>query len=322
MTTMEREAVAAVCVLASMADGAPSEPEQARLRESLEQLGGVDPAVFQRVVMRQTSLDEEARKINDPQLKRHAFTLAVGVCDSDGVSSQAEQQFLGRLGALLGLSEAEARQLTSEADDYARVALAPAAGAITSVPSAPAGTAAQASSQGDPAKAKQADDSILTYAAIAAALELMPQSLATVAVVPLQVKMVHKVGSVYGYSLDAGHIKEFIATIGAGLGGQFVESYARRFLGDLAGRYLGRTAKTIVTKATGPVMTFATTYAVGQVAKSYYASGRTLSMATLRQTFTGKVEEAKRLYTQHEPSIRQRAASLNPASVMGMLRGN
>lgn len=317
MTTMEREAIAAICLMASMVDGTPSDAEQRRLQSALGQLGGVDPAVFQRVMMRTTTLEDEARRINDPELKRRCYELAVGVCDSDGASSPLEQAFLAKLAGALGVPAGEASQTVKSTDELVDLTLdnAGAAGGVA------AGVAGVAAAPPGDATAKQADDSIMTYAALNAGLELLPQSLATVAVVPLQVKMVHKIGTLYGYKLDASSIKEFIATVGAGLSGQFVESYARRFLGTLAGKYLGKTAGKIVEKSTGPLMTFATTYALGQVAKSYYAGGRKLSMSDLQRTFAGKVEEAKSIFASKEPEIRAQAAKLDPAKIMSVLRG-
>jgi uncharacterized protein (DUF697 family) len=168
---------------------------------------------------------------------------------------------------------------------------------------------------------KQVDDTIMTYSAINAGLELLPQSIATFAIVPLQTKMVYKIGSHYGYKLDSGHIKEFIATVGLGMGGQFVESYARKALGGLLGRVLGRTAGKIGEKATGGAVTFATTYALGKVANSYYSSGRKLSMSALQQEFSRLFEDAKTIYAQKEPEIKAQAAKLNPANIMQMIRG-
>ena len=133
--------------------------------------------------------------------------------------------------------------------------------------------------------------------------------------------MVHKIGTIYGYKLDSGHIKEFVAAAGVGMTSQVVESYARRFLGNLAGRYLGGTARTITEKGTGPVMTFATTYALGHVAKTYYSGGRKLSMSDLRSLFAGKVEEAKGVYANNEGSILNSAQKLDPSRIMSILRG-
>ncbi|HLP83585.1 MAG TPA: DUF533 domain-containing protein [Phycisphaerales bacterium] len=319
MTTMEREALASICLLAAMVDGNQSEQERSRLQAALNQIGGVDPAVFQRVFLRQTSIEEEARKINDPAVKRSCYELAVGVCDCDGVSSPEEKNFLAKLAGLLGIEPGAARETVTQADEMVDLTLDPKVAATGAAVSA--GGAAAATAVAPAGVEKQVDDTILTYSAINAGLELLPQSLATVAIIPLQTKMVYKIGTQYGYKLDSGHIKEFIATVGLGMSGQFVESYARKFLGGLAGKYLGKTAGKIVQKTTGPMMTFASTYALGQVAKSYYASGRKLNVGDLQAQFARKFEEAKGVFASQEGNIRAQASKLDPAKIINMVRG-
>ena len=122
-----------------------------------------------------------------------------------------------------------------------------------------------------------------------------PQDLATLAIIPLQTKMVHSVGTTYGYSLSASSIKEFVATIGIGMTGQVLEQYARKFLKKVGKGLLGNIGKFGAAWATGPAMTFATTYAIGMVAKQYYAGGRTLSAIDQKTLFASEVERAKGL---------------------------
>ena len=69
---------------------------------------------------------------------------------------------------------------------------------------------------------------ILNYAILNGALELLPESLATMAIIPLQMKMVYRVGMSHGFELDRGHIKDFIATLGVGLTSQYVEQIGRK----------------------------------------------------------------------------------------------
>jgi uncharacterized protein (DUF697 family) len=167
----------------------------------------------------------------------------------------------------------------------------------------------------------EVDGSILKYAILNGALELLPQGLATMAIVPLQMKMVYGVGKSYGVSLDRGHIKEFIATIGVGMTSQVVENFARDLLGGLAKKFLGKTAGKVVKTATGAAMSFATTYALGQVAKQYYAGGRTLSAVDLRSLFSREVDRAKGLYTQYRPQVEQSARNTDASQILAMVRG-
>jgi uncharacterized protein (DUF697 family) len=59
------------------------------------------------------------------------------------------------------------------------------------------------------------------------------------AIIPLQMKLVYRIGQSYGYQMDKGHIKEFLATAGVGLTSQYVEQVGRKLLGGLLGAVAG-----------------------------------------------------------------------------------
>ena len=115
------------------------------------------------------------------------------------------------------------------------------------------------------------DKMILNYSILNGALELLPQTLASMAIIPLQMKMVYRVGKTYGYELDRGHIKDLLATLGVGLTGQYVEQIGRKLIGGLLKTVGGGLLGGLGSVATGAGFSFATTYALGQVAKQYYA---------------------------------------------------
>lgn len=165
------------------------------------------------------------------------------------------------------------------------------------------------------------DKMILNYAILNGALELLPQSWATVAIIPLQIKMVYRIGKAHGVALDQGHIRDFIAAAGVGLGSQYLEQFGRRLLGGLVGKAAGRMAGGLAGRATGVAFSFATTYALGQLAKRYYAGGRVMSTDVLRQTFQGLLGPAKNLQQQHLPEIQARARTLNAGEVMRLVKG-
>ena len=141
------------------------------------------------------------------------------------------------------------------------------------------------------------------------------------AIIPLQVKMVYGIGKAHGVTLDQGHVREFIAAAGVGLTSQYLEQFGRKLLGGLLGKLAGKTVGKVGSAGTGMAFSFATTYALGQVAKRYYAGGRVMSTALLRETFQGLLEPAKQLQTQYLPQIQQKAATLDAAQVMAMVRG-
>ena len=68
-------------------------------------------------------------------------------------------------------------------------------------------------------------------------------------------------------------------------------------------------------------MSFAATYALGPVAKHYYAGGRTLSTQMLKESYASTVQEAQSLRTRYLPDIQAKAKTLDMRSVLSMVRG-
>jgi uncharacterized protein (DUF697 family) len=165
------------------------------------------------------------------------------------------------------------------------------------------------------------DRSVLNYAILNGALELLPQSWASMAIIPLQIKMVYRVGQAHGVSLDQGHIKEFIAAAGVGLTSQYIEEFGRKLLGGLLGKAGGKLIGGLGSQATGMAFSFASTYALGHLAKRYYAGGRVMSTDLLRQTYQGLLGSGKTLQQQNLGDIQARASTLDAGEVMRMVRG-
>ena len=149
---------------------------------------------------------------------------------------------------------------------------------------------------------------------------MAPQSWASMAIIPLQVRLVYGIGKAYGVELDQGHVKEFIATAGVGLTSQYLEQFGRKLLGGLLGKAAGKTFGKIGRAATGMAFSFATTYALGHLAKRYYAGGRTMSSALLQESFQSLLGPARQLQQQYLPQIEQKAQSLDMGQVMNLLR--
>ncbi|MCE2968165.1 MAG: YcjF family protein [Phycisphaerales bacterium] len=344
LTPDHAAALTAIAVLAAFADGAKSDSERAAVKDVVEGLATQagqpsTAAAVRRVLMKQTSVQAEAQKLDTPELRALAWETALAVCEADGATCAAEKGLLDELARALGRDAVQSRREVGELDaitlDAASEPTPALSTAIEREPVAPmvaAGAAAGAAlAAADAAKQEQAlartreaDAMILRSAILTAAIELLPQGLASVAIIPLQTKLVHSIAKLNGYPMTAAMIKEFLAVIGVGVAGQVVEDYARKFLGKLAKQFLGgmagSVAKTAVNWGTGPIMTFATTYAMGQVAQQYYSGGRTLSAVNLKALFATQVERAKTLYAQYEPQIRSTASSTSPTQILSMLR--
>lgn len=325
MNLQQQQSVLTIAMLAAFADGAKDDTEREEIRriaQSLAAEGNMPdlPRLYQDVLLRRTSLESAAAALQDPTHRQLAYEMAVCVCDVDGRQTPTEREFLAHLKQTLQLGSAATDAFDQEEQALLNAldgATAPTPGLPVPVPAAvPSGLSA-AAVQRD----AELDKSILNYALLNGALELLPQSWASMAIIPLQIKMVHAIGLAHGVELDRGHIKEFIAAAGVGMASQYVEQFGRKLLGGLLGKVAGKTLGNIGQAATGMAFSFATTYALGQVAKRYYAGGRVMSTAMLRESFQDMLGPAKQLQTEYLPQIRQKAATLDAGQIMSMVRG-
>uniref|UniRef100_C5CVZ3 Co-chaperone DjlA N-terminal domain-containing protein n=1 Tax=Variovorax paradoxus (strain S110) TaxID=543728 RepID=C5CVZ3_VARPS len=318
MTPSETRAIVSLSLLAAFVDGEKHERERAeikRIAEGLSQADGMNlPTLYQDVLMKRVSLASVAGELKSTESKQLAYEMAVCVCDADGTQSDAERMFLADVRSSLGL-DASAAQFSQQAEEIAAAVPAAAAGTATAV--APAAVAAAAPSP----DSAELDKSILNASILNGALELLPETLSTMAIIPLQMKLVYRIGKAYGYELDSGHVKDFLATVGVGLTSQYLEQAGRKLLGGLLGKMGGGLLRGLGNQAVSSGMSFASTYALGHVAKRYYAGGRTLSAQMLKETFSGVVQEGKSLQTQYLPAIQEKARTLDAGKVLSLVRG-
>jgi len=72
--------------------------------------------------------------------------------------------------------------------------------------------------------------------------------------------------------------------------------------------------------AVGSAFSFATTYALGQVAKQYYAGGRTLNASQLKEVFASLLERGKSLQTRYAGEIGDKARTIDANRIAGLVR--
>jgi uncharacterized protein (DUF697 family)/tellurite resistance protein len=318
MSPQEQHAILTIALMAGFADGHKADAEREAIRRMAESLGRADASLgltqlYHDVLLKRVSLADAVADLEDAGQRQLAYEMAVCVCDADGRQSDAERAFLVDLKVRLKLDPAEAAAFEREADAIVDAAESAAPVAVPAPVAAPVVAASAA-------PGVDLDKSILNYALINGALELLPQSWASMAIIPLQVKMVYGIGKAHGVELDQGHIREFIAAAGVGLTSQYLEQFGRKLLGGLLGKAAGRTMGRLGGAATGMAFSFATTYALGQVAKRYYAGGRVMSTALLQETFQSLLGPAKQMQAQYLPQIQQKAATLDAAQIMQMVR--
>ena len=308
MIEQEQKAILTACLMAAFADGNKHERERAEIKSIAESLAGEASinlsALVQDVLLKRVSLPALTAALSTSQSRQLAYEMAVCVCDADGAQSPAEREFLITLRGALGVDAGTAEAFAAKAEKMAEVPIAP----MTPV--------AAASTMGR----EEIDKAILDAAILNGAVELLPESLATMAIIPLQMRLVYRIGKSYGYELDRGHIKDFLATAGVGLTSQYLEQAGRKLLGGLlrgvGGGLLGGLGKQAVSSG----MSFASTYALGQVARHYYAGGRTLNAQMLRDAFSEILGEAKTLHSRYLPQMQAQARTLDAGRLLNLVQ--
>ncbi len=321
MTPSETQAILTLSLLAAFVDGDKHERERAevkRIAESLSQADGVNlPTLYQDVLMKRVSMATAVPALASLEARQLAYEMAVCVCDADGVQSVPEQAFLNELRSALGLDAATAGNFSRQAEELAVAGAGAGAGAGAATPSATSAAVPTPT----PVDAAALDQTILNAAILNGALELLPETLSTMAIIPLQMKLVYRIGQQHGYELDSGHVKDFIATAGVGLTSQYLEQAGRKLLGGLLGRVGGGLLGGVGKQAVSSGLSFVTTYALGHVAVRYYAGGRTLSTAMLKEAYEKMAQEARGLQGRYLPAMQEKARTLDAGKVLAMVRG-
>lgn len=312
------EAVLTTCLMAAFADGGKSEVERAEFKRITDGLASPDldtARLYQDVLLKRTSLERVASALTTPESRNLAYEMAVCVCDADDTLHDGEKRFLADLRRALSLDDAATAGIEQHAEALTVAAVPSGPPPIPAVAKTPPVTDVKPT---DPA----ADQMILNYAILNGALELLPESLATMAIVPLQMKMVYRIGKQHGHELSRGHIAELLGAAGIGLTSQVVEGYARKLLGGLLGKMGGSLARKMGNQLASSAMSFATTYALGNLAQRYYAGGRTLSGMQLRELFSSLQADARTLHSRYTGEIQQKARTINPSQILGLVKGS
>lgn len=290
MNDRDHPPIVTIAFLAALSDGRTTPEEDRELRATLGKLGIADvDAVAHRGAADLITLKQVAARLSGDEARRKAYETAVVVCHADGSLNAQETDFLNNLRSAL---ELDARTTEDIDRNAAGLAAQPAIPAKVEVGS------------GRPPSDEALDRQILQQAMITGAVELLPDKLATVVILPLQLRLVYQIGQHYGQRLDAGSVKDLAATLGLGAAAQAVEGVLRKVFGGLVGG------------AAGVAVTFGTTYALGHVAKTYYAQGRKLAPGDLKRLFAQFQEDAKTIFPRVKDEITTQARSLNLKSLL------
>ncbi|NQX01909.1 TerB family tellurite resistance protein [bacterium] len=300
-STTPHDSLLAICLHAAFSDGEQSDAERREITRYAAEMNSDHVAQLSRqILMGKLSIEKACAGLGSKQDRMLAYEMAHAICQADGSISAEEQEFLTDLRRRLTLAKDESGAHSEVVDS---VVLAP----LASTP--------------QEATATDNDRMILRYAILVGALELLPQNLATAVIIPMQMKMVYRIGKAHGVELDRTNIKDFLATAGIGLGSQMVEGFARKLMGRFGRKLGGETMASAADQLAGSALSFASTYAIGHVAQSYYAGGSNLTAMDLRKLIGPLQDKARELHTQYLPEIEQRAKTLDSAAILSLIRG-
>lgn len=300
MTELEQKAILSIAMMAALADGSRTEQERGEIEKLAASFAGTTlnlEEIYHDVLLRKISLPEAASQLQSADGKEAAYELAVGACNVDGATNELEQKFLAALAQSLNLAPDALSKYHTEA---------------VAVASLPVPTGAQSNAAPKMSEA-EVGEMIRKAAVVNAALELMPETLSTLAIIPLQMRMVYRIGQNFGFELDQSYIKDFAGTLGIGMTSQYLEVVARKLLGGLFGG-VGR-------QAASSGMSFAVTFALGQVAKRYYASGRKIDTAQLKEIFSNMVADAGSMKDKYSQEIQAKITEFKGKSFSDIAKG-
>lgn len=319
LSEQELKAIPTVCVLAAMADGSQSALEKNEIRRLANRFSSAEFDLNASLLAAHSggaSVSSIAGQIHSDEGKQLAYEMAVCICSVDNALNEAEKKFLSELHGALGLDITKTQPFVADAARFSSPALEqpPKLGG-TSYSTPPS-----SSTTPPTLAASEVDQIILNRAILAGALEIMPQNLATMAIIPVQMQLVYQIGKKHGFDLSLSSTKEFLATIGIGMTSQVLESYVTRFVRGTASKFAGKLVGGLLTQATEAAISFATTYAIGHAANKYYASGRTISMGQVKDVFSETLNQGRTLKSQYASQITQRASQLSATDLLNMVR--
>jgi len=293
MAATDRAGLLKLALMAACADPAPDASAQAQLRQVAEQLSmgaGENLALALRdILLGRTQIEQLAEPLRRPKVALIAYEMAVCICSADSVHSDPEHAFLERLRIALAMDVRTARSFERTAD------------AVTGVPL-----------QADPGRVPLAtghpvDEGLLVrlvddYAVLTAALAARAEPLALLATVPIDMKMLYRIGKYYGQELERGQVSAFMCAAGAEPVAQYVEACGQLIIAGAMDRPRARSLSYDGVAA----HRYARTSALGRLARLWCSEGEH-NDALLQERYTSWYAEAQQGYEARRTEVAERA---------------
>jgi uncharacterized protein (DUF697 family) len=225
-----------------------------------------------------SDLDVQLRLFTTPEARESVYHSAVGMVHADGPITPAKQNVLDHLRTTLQISDEKA-SMARRIFDGAKDTVLPSSIQPVSDPIR---------------RATEVKADVVKYSVLSAVLGAFPVpglAIATdVAVVGVQVKLVRDIGQRWGHKIDRKTATSLLGGLGLGTGARIAVSNLAKLV-PVWGSVVGATGS------------FASTWALGQVADKYFASGMKTDMATMKSDFRFAQEEGRTAYVTHKDLV-------------------
>lgn len=274
----EKEALASLRVLVCVAkaDGEPTPEKRMGLENALTGLEMPANVTWMSVLDEKIDLDAQLRVLTTPELRESVYQSALGMVHLAGVSTPAEQKVLEHIRTTFQISEEKA-SLARQIFDGARDTVLPSS--IQPVNDAVL-------------RATEVKADVIKYSVLSGvlgAVAIPGVAIATdLAVVGVQVKLVRDIGQRWGHQVDKQAAASLLGGLGLGTGARIAVSNIAKLVPGW-GSVVGATAS------------FASTWALGQIADKYFENGMKADMAWA--DFKTAQAEGRRAHDTHKDLV-------------------
>jgi len=286
VTVSEGEALASLKLLVAVAkaDGNFSPAERATLEDALSNAKLPAAVTVQSLLDGAYDPDALVREIKSPKARDAAFGACLTMAHAQRVPSQQAQAILERIEKAWSVPQ-DKRSLLGRVLHEAR---------DTVWFTHPVATA-------DPQRrTAEINEDVLKYSILSGTLGLNPIPVASIvtdlAVVSLQAKMFSDVGRHWGHESTRETARQVLAGVGAGTAARIAVNGLVKFVPGFGSVFAAST-------------NFASTWALGQVAKQYWESGGKADVQMLGEIFTKGKAEGRKTYEQYKADVETKFAA-------------
>lgn len=278
MDSLTAEGLAGIRLLVCMAkaDGVLKADERYELEEALVGISLPEDTTFDTLLKEENEPLKLARKIESPEGRDYTYAAVFALAHCDRELHEAEDKILQALRHEWDIKADEDKSLGKALD----ASLSPVQAAST----------AQAIGD-DKARAAAFDKLLNRYCILTAVTGAIPVPLVPdLLVVPMQVKMVYDIAAIFGQKSDKATVQLMFETLGVGTGVRLGVSMLAKFV-------------PIWGSVVGGASAFATTFALGKVAWTYFQSAGKASMESLKPMFREEQKHGRAEFEKHRGAV-------------------